>query len=117
MAKRLCDMLLEADDTLTPEARSIYERYPMWKFYLCHGTPKRVFGIACTDPDDTRLATITAMSWMNNYTLGGTPAEEMQALDRWPDEIVGNLQLPLYNSAGIFLDPLGFLLPLRDNAS
>lgn len=34
IAKKMCAKFLEVDPTLTPEARALYEAWPMWGFYV-----------------------------------------------------------------------------------
>jgi hypothetical protein len=94
---------------LTAEAKTLYEKYPMWQFYRCGSVFKRVFGTLGTD----RLQTMTLLSMFPNETLGGTQAETLTSFENYEEGELDRLQSPLYSNVGWFTDPLGFLAILE----
>lgn len=116
IAKKFCEFFLENDDTLTSKHKEIYTKYPMWKFYqtIENKTPKRSYGVASTKDGKYALHTGTTQIMMVNYTLGGTLCEDLEVTDRWtPNQ---EEQINLCRSPGMFIDPLGFMIAINDNA-
>lgn len=125
IAKKMCTFFNENDPTMSDEVRDVYTKYPMWGFYvnedgLC---PRRSYGVCFYPPSDTTdesakipaLHMVTAHIFFINDVVGGVEASTVRRIDAWSES---NLNLiNLCSSPGIFLDPLGFWLPLSQNAS
>lgn len=118
IAQKICRACLTHDETLTTEFKQIYKQYPMWGFYRTKdgGIPKRVYGVMLVesgdkvdlnDPKHWRLHTASSLAMFTNLTVGGTPALDLERVDRWSVEDVERIALT--GNPGSFLDPLGFL--------
>ena len=114
LAKKMCQFLLDVDDSLTPEYRSSYERAPMWATYtmLPNGKshPRRVYGM-CTSLDDkgdevASAHAVTGFHYFNNDVIGGVPIADLEhnKVDRLYYADVMFTKTP-----GLFMDPLGFI--------
>ena len=116
IAKKFCEFFLENDDTLTSKHKEIYNKYPMWKFYqtIDDEIPKRSYGVASTKEGKDVLYTATAQIMMVNYTVGGTLCENLKVVDQWTENQIDKINLS--ENPGMFIDPLGFMIALSDNA-
>lgn len=116
IAQDMCQGFLDNDDTLTDEFRELYKAWPMWKFYQTKETkmPRRSYGVAVDKAGGTRLLTASAMLMWVNYTIGGTPAADLEPVDAWTKEQIDRINA--CGNPGMFLDPLGFWVALEDNA-
>lgn len=121
IAQKMCRFFLEADKTVTPEHRAIYEAYPMWGFYTNHegSCPRRIYGV-CTVIDTNTgervpsLHAVTAHLFWNNDVVGGVAARDVVRVERWND---ANLSIiDTCGAPGAFRDPLGFMLVLEEHA-
>lgn len=113
IAKKICHHFMEVDTSLTLESREVYNKVPMWKFYMAGNVMKRVYGVCLcqvsNDKNEYRAHTVTAMSGFLNKTVGGTPISELVVLETWPEEQLIILKSGFIPDAFIFLDPLGFI--------
>lgn len=105
-AKKVCAYFNRVDHTMSAEARRVYERLPMWGFYVDDGLPKRVYGVlTCSSCGSDSLHTASSLVLFTNLTV--TPSASLVRVDRWSDEQKGRLRLGV--TPGTFLDPLGFM--------
>jgi hypothetical protein len=133
IAQKQHKWLLNADQSMSPEFREIYMTRPMWKFYINAGKTviKRVYGVckrmngtlamrtvACfigmTNDKNHRGGSLNRLPTPYNDTLGGVPVDETVAIDRWEPEHLAYIQLN--DAPGMFADPLGFLLAVKNHA-
>ncbi len=116
-AKKICAYLLETDDTLDAKMKTIYEKYPMWGFYTDekHIICKRSFGVAVSEDGKNILHTQMAMSFFDNTTVGGTPADTLVRVDQWNENQIKFIKHTA--NPGLYLDPLGFYLVLLYHSS
>ena len=119
IAKKYCDLFLHEDVTLEEKYKEIYQKYPMWGFYKSEdgSSIHRIYGVCLYDdePDKTWGAhTATCLTMFTNLTLGGRPVAELKQVDQWSDNDKARIQFN--NCPGIFCDPLGFLIVLRQEA-
>lgn len=117
IAKKLCRFFLNEDHDLTDDTRAIYESHPMWGFYVnkCGARcPRRAYGVCIDAERRPRLHACTAHIGWTNDVVGGVPTDDVRMVDRWDDEAMSLIQL--CNAPGVFVDPLGFLLPLEQEA-
>ena len=94
------------------------------KYYLIHppyfyytdknqSVKRRIYGFGSTQDNVVIAHAITALLMFNNIPIGGVPASELVLKDTWSDEQYNSLTSGYINDAGIFTDPLGFLLLAR----
>lgn len=129
IAKKFCAYALENDSTLTPEMRAIYEQYPLWGFYesadyraddaSTYPIPRRSYGVmkvhdAESGEPQSALHMVTAHFFWVNDVVGGVTTSEVTRVDQWSDRAKDTIRFCL--APGIFLDPLGFLIPVRQHA-
>lgn len=95
-----------------PELAPLYAQFPCFKFYtdLDGEACRRVHGFCLYGDGDYGAHTVRAMHMFNNSTLGGVPLDELRALDEWSPKQLEFLRSGLVRHAGLFLDPLGFLM-------
>lgn len=113
IAKKMCKVFLDNDPTLNNDAKEMYENYPMWKFY-CYkdmSFPQRVYGVE--DAINKRL--YVAKSFIALTHGSSVNCDEIISVDRWSEDQLRMIKLT--QSPTIFLDPLGFLLPVRQFAT
>lgn len=118
IAKTMCKYFNEEDPTMTEEVRAVYEKYPMWGFYVDENgsCPRRSYGVGFIEKGSEEvegLHMVTAHLFFINDVIGGVEASTVRRVDEW-DEASRNI-INMCNMPGMFLDPLGFLLPLSQN--
>lgn len=113
IGKIICDMFIEQDDTMTPEVKELYKRYPMWKFYTekdpkyTNTTTRRMYGIAAYDvgDDDTdikssdnidsdkdnRLHMVSARFGWINAVVGGVECKSVEPLTAWSKDHIEHI--------------------------
>lgn len=107
-AKSAFSQMILLDSNITTEARELYEKFPMWGFYLDdNDVPKRVYGISSIS--NKSLSTLSANIMLNNATVGGTTTSVLRRVDKWPENTMKFLISGLTPNAGLFIDPLGFI--------
>lgn len=115
------DYLLSIEPKPSPEIVAIYNKRPMWKFYVNADNrgptlPRRVYGVAVTPPPEReeRAHAVTAHFGYVNDVVGGVPIEELKEVESWDHESLAVIDCTPHPE--LFLDPLGFLL-LIDSSS
>lgn len=130
MGKKFCQYLLDIDETLTPELRAIYEKFPMWCFYTSNEDSnqkgntimvRRSYGVALNGADESSLHMVSArFGWVNDV-VGGVPTKDVAIFDKWTDQqkehihsLISHRTVPCSSQVATlthdaFLDPLGFI--------
>ena len=120
IGKKMCDFfnkdLKEAN--MTEEARDVYIKYPMWRFYTSAAQEgsntmvRRSYGVI-TGGKEPSLHMVSLRMFFVNHVVGGVPCSEVRALDDWTDEQKAFIKLACANQPDAvrraFLDPLGFV--------
>lgn len=118
IGKKMCAHAIIADETMSPDHKRIYEKFPMWRFYTdAKRSPyiaRRMYGICGNDDKDKwSLYMVSARVMWVNDVIGGVPCDEVLALDEWTSEQLVFLKeraLPEQPKVmATFLDPLGFI--------
>lgn len=119
IGKKMCAHAILTDETMSPEHKQIYEKFPMWRFYTdaksSSHIARRMYGI-CGQDDKGKwsLYMVSArVRWVNDV-IGGVPCDEVRALDEWTSEqlvFLNEWALPEQRYVlATFLDPLGFII-------
>jgi len=123
IAKKICEHFNKNDVSMSDEMREIYIKYPMWGFYVNKAEedgdgistcPRRSYGV-CKYVDQTYgLHMVTAhIGWINDV-VGGVEVSSVERIERWDENSIGIINLS--NNPGVFLDPIGFMVPLFQQA-
>jgi len=119
IAKKMCKFFNDNDPTMDDEIRAVYEKYPMWGFYVNQdgSCPRRAYGVCFIEKDGQKveaLHMVTAHICFINDVIGGVEASEVRRIDSWSDT---NLSIfSMCPNPGIFMDPIGFILPLSQTS-
>ena len=113
IAKRVQEVFLGMDDTLSAECRAIYEQYPLWAFYEDGqgGLPRRAFGVFVQESESGEktqsLHMITAhIGWVNKV-IGGVECSRVVRVEQWSER--ARWLISHCKESATFLDPLGYL--------
>lgn len=78
--------------------------------------PRRAFGVMVDETTgEGSLHMVTAHIGWTNQVIGGVACKDLRRVDQWDERCL--FLVRSCNQPGTFLDPLGFLHPLRENAS
>lgn len=121
IAKKICQFFNESDPTMTEDVRKVYEEYPMWGFYVNGdgSCPRRSYGVCFKKTEDSdenipALHMITAHLFWINDVMGGVEVSSIRRVDAWSEN--NQSMIAMCGSPQMFLDPLGFFLPLSQRA-
>lgn len=116
IGKKMTAWFCAVDSTMSADVRKVYEDFPMWAFYVTKSSdlPKRSYGVCFGEDKKPRLHTAACHIMFTNLTIGGTPVEDLVKVDRWSAEQLARIEFN--NDPAIFLDPLGFMIVLRQVA-
>lgn len=89
-----------------------YLNYPPYFYFTDknHVVKRRFYGFGKTDSGDIIAHAVTAMIMINNVPTGGVNVNDCVLIDKWSPEQHSFLTSGLVNGAGMFTDPLGFML-------
>lgn len=98
-----------------PGVKKAYEDFPPWYFYVTKDgdLPKRVYGFLETGNGEVRAHTISAMAFICNDTIGGSPLDSLERVHKWSD---ANLQrIAICGHPSVFTDPYGWVEVVMSN--
>jgi hypothetical protein len=116
IARRGDALVAEDAHKKAPELEFLYAKYPPSKFYTNpeRTAIRRIYGF-CQTKTDYRAHVVSALTAMNNIPIDGVPVDELVPLDQWDTDHLERLKSGLIINAGLFLDPLGYLMMAGQN--